>query len=216
MFNFLWFASISFVAALSGAVVPGPVFIVTISESLKRGRMSGPLIVLGHLILEALIIIAIFLGLDVILRSPQARMAISYIGGATLILMGSYLIRTVKRFRVNLSLDEAETPLVAHGLIATGMLSSGSNPHFFLWWLTIGMPIMGDCIVTAGAIGFIAFFLGHSAADMGWFSFVSYSVAKGRRYLNQNVVKYIIFGSAIFLVIFGLITINNQIFEMFF
>ena len=42
----------SFVLALSGALVPGPLFTLTVSESLRRGAKAGPLIILGHGLLE--------------------------------------------------------------------------------------------------------------------------------------------------------------------
>ena len=37
----------SFVIALSGALMPGPVLTVTISESTKRGFWAGPLIIVA-------------------------------------------------------------------------------------------------------------------------------------------------------------------------
>lgn len=42
MLELLWIASSSFLAALSGAVVPGPVFALVLSESLKNGKVAGP------------------------------------------------------------------------------------------------------------------------------------------------------------------------------
>lgn len=203
MFESLFILFLSFMAALSGAVVPGPVFVVTLSESLRRGRLAGPLIVLGHLTLEGLIIIAILFGLDTILGSRQAQVTIGYLGGVMLILMGSYLVKTARSFKIDFEM-RPEARFVSHSLIVAGFLSSGSNPQFFLWWLTIGMPIIQYSLAVAGAVGFIAFFLGHAAADLGWFGFVGYSANKGKSFLNETIVRLIIFGSAIFLIIFGI------------
>ena len=52
----------SFVIALSGALVPGPVLSVTVSESTKRGFIAGPMIIFGHGVLEVVLIGIIFLG----------------------------------------------------------------------------------------------------------------------------------------------------------
>jgi threonine/homoserine/homoserine lactone efflux protein len=38
----------SFIVALSGAVMPGPLLTVTISETSRRGLMTGPLLIVGH------------------------------------------------------------------------------------------------------------------------------------------------------------------------
>jgi len=201
--DFLWLASLSFVAALSGAVVPGPVFVIVVSESLKRGKTVGPLVVLGHLAIEAFMMSTVFLGLDVLLRSSQVTVLIGYLGGVTLVLMGSYLIRAAKNFRAD-TVSNSKAKFASHGLVAAGFLSSSSNPQFFLWWLTIGVSMIAHCVSVAGAAGFVAFFFGHAAADLLWFGFISYSVDKGRAFLNQKVVQTMLLGSAIFLIIFGL------------
>jgi threonine/homoserine/homoserine lactone efflux protein len=202
VFDLIALAALSFFAALSGAVVPGPVFVVVVSESLKKGAKAGPLIVFGHLIIEALIIAAVLLGLDALLNSPQSTTIISYIGGIVFLLMGLYLINAARNIKGNIA-SESNTKLASHGLIAAGFLSSGSNPHFFLWWLTTGIPTMAIALSSAGTAGFIAFLIGHAAADLLWFSFISWSIEKGRNYLNQRAVKAILIGSAVFLLLFG-------------
>lgn len=195
-------AALSFFAALSGAVVPGPVFVMVVSESLKKGVKAGPLIVLGHLIIEALIIVAILMGLDALLNSAQSTIIISYMGGAVFLLMGLFLFNAARNLKGNV-VSETNTKLASHGLVATGFLSSGSNPQFFLWWLTTGISTIAVALSSAGTAGFIAFLIGHAAADLLWFSFISWSVEKGRNYLNPKAVKAILIGSAVFLLLFG-------------
>jgi threonine/homoserine/homoserine lactone efflux protein len=53
MLEYLAICGTSFVIALSGAMMPGPLLTVTISESPRRGMLAGPLLVLGHGILDA-------------------------------------------------------------------------------------------------------------------------------------------------------------------
>jgi len=43
--DLLWITSSSFLAALSRAVAPGPVFALVASESIKNSKIAGPLIV---------------------------------------------------------------------------------------------------------------------------------------------------------------------------
>ena len=59
----------SFAIAFSGAIVPGPVLTVTVSETAKRGFFAGPLIVCGHGILEALLIVLVVMGLSDIMKN---------------------------------------------------------------------------------------------------------------------------------------------------
>ena len=55
----LWFLFWSaFLVGFSGAMMPGPVLTATISEVMKRGFKAGPLIVLGHALLEIVVLVA--------------------------------------------------------------------------------------------------------------------------------------------------------------
>lgn len=203
MFDLAVLAAVSFFAALSGAVVPGPVFVVVVSESLKKGSKVGPIIVFGHLLIEAIIIAAVFFGLDTLLNSTQTTTYISYLGGIILLIMGVYLVNTARTFKGDMG-SEGRRKLASRGLVAAGFLSSGSNPQFYLWWLATGVPTIAVALSSAGILGFIAFLFGHAAADLVWFSFISWSISKGKNYLNPKAVKFILLGSATFLFLFGI------------
>lgn len=204
MLEVLWLIFVSFTVGLSGAIVPGPVFLVTVSETLRKGKVAGPLIVVGHLLLEALIMSAILKGVGATLGSSDAQIMIGYVGGSALISMGLILLKNAFKININLDLQsKSKNKLTSHGLIATGILSSGSNPQFYLWWLTIGLSTMNYCISITGIYGLAAFIIGHAFSDLIWFGLVSYSVEKGKRILNPKAIRIIIFGSAIFLVFFG-------------
>ncbi len=47
----------SFVVALSGALMPGPLLTVTVGEATRRGFWAGPLIILGHGLLELTLVL---------------------------------------------------------------------------------------------------------------------------------------------------------------
>ncbi len=72
LIEILLFIITSFAVGLSGALVPGPMLTVTISDSLKRGFIAGPLIVIGHYIAELALILLIFAGLGWFIGSSTA------------------------------------------------------------------------------------------------------------------------------------------------
>ncbi|MBS7640246.1 MAG: LysE family transporter [Candidatus Bathyarchaeia archaeon] len=207
MINLFWITSSSFLAALSGATVPGPVFAVVFSESIKNGKAAGPLIILGHFSIEGVMMLMAFTGLQHVLQFEGVKMAVGYIGGIILVLMGLKSIFDAFRMRIDNTLSKKDlvehkkTPM--YKLISLGFLTSCSNPYFFLWWLTTGFPIMINSISIAGALGFILFLVGHSSADLLWFSFVSYSAHESRRVLNEKALKIILLVSSAFLVTFA-------------
>jgi threonine/homoserine/homoserine lactone efflux protein len=215
MLNLLWITSSSFLAALSGAVAPGPVFALVASESIKNGKMAGPLIVLGHFIIECIVILMAFMGLQVLLKSEDVKATVGCVGGAVLIYMGLKLM--LDAFRLRLEVNPVSHVAVEvkriqiYRLIFSGFLASCSNPYFFLWWVFTGFPIMFSSLSMAGVTGFLLFLVGHGFADFLWFSFVSYSIYKGKRIFNRRVTQAILFTSAVLLISFAFYLIISSI-----
>ncbi|MBW1852976.1 MAG: LysE family transporter, partial [Deltaproteobacteria bacterium] len=76
--------SSSFLIALSGALMPGPLLTVTVSESSQRGASVGPLMILGHGILELALVLALLSGLAPFLKREDVFVAIALAGGCIL------------------------------------------------------------------------------------------------------------------------------------
>ncbi len=91
----------SFIIALSGAMMPGPLLTVTIANSAKKGFWEGPLLVLGHGILELLLVIAIVLGMSSLFKSNVFLISVSVLGGGMLIYMGYDMLRNAKNLSLN-------------------------------------------------------------------------------------------------------------------
>lgn len=203
----LGIAAVSFMTALYGAIVPGPVFALVVSESLKGGKIAGPMIVLGHFIIEWIIISAIFLGAGPILSSEEAKIVMGYAGSAMLGLMGLKMLRDSLHIKIidvsSLSVSSEKVRVFLRSLILSGFIASCSNPYFFLWWLTTGLFLIMNSFSMAGILGFMLFLIGHAAADLLWFTLVSYSVHRGRRVLSKRIIRAIPLSSAIFLIAFA-------------
>ena len=85
----------SFVIALSGALMPGPVLTVTISESSRRGFWAGPLIILGHAALELTVVILLLLGLGPYLRNDVVFIVVGLSGALILVWMAFTMLRSI-------------------------------------------------------------------------------------------------------------------------
>lgn len=199
------FAATSFGVGLSGSMVPGPMLTVTISDSMKRGFISGPVVVSGHIIAEIILIILIFAGLGWLLSSPKASFIIGTFGGIMLILMG-YITARSSQPETEVS-EDAEAP--KYGPMLKGFMTSVSNPYFFIWWATVGCTFMHKGLELAGLVGVLGFLVGHWASDIGWFSTVSFLTSRGSGIMNEKHYKTIMVICGAFLIILGFYFILN-------
>lgn len=192
--------SIGFIMGLTGAMAPGPLLTITIGESAKRGGIVGPLVVLGHGILELALLALIVFGVANFLNNPMIFSVIAFLGGFVLVYMGYGIIRSLKNYRLselNITTNQGINPVI------TGIIVSLSNPYWFIWWITIGM---GYVLFARdlGMAGVIAFFIGHILSDLAWYSFISYGIQFGGKYMNLNIIKSILFVCSLFLIVFGI------------
>jgi threonine/homoserine/homoserine lactone efflux protein len=93
----------SFFVAFSGALVPGPLFTITVGESVKRGFIAGPLIILGHGILELSLVLLLVLGVTPFLAAEGVKTTIAVAGGVILIIMG-VMIKDAARARLDMTM----------------------------------------------------------------------------------------------------------------
>jgi threonine/homoserine/homoserine lactone efflux protein len=199
--NIILIGATSFVIALSGALVPGPLFTITVSESVKRGFIAGPLIILGHGILELIIILLLIFGITPFLTRDSTKLVVSVLGGVILIIMGIMLFRDARTVRLNLSVDEKKKAIF--GPVISGVIGSISNPYWTIWWVTIGLGYLISSL-QFGTIGVVVFFIGHISADLVWYSIISYAVSKGRSVIGDRGYRYMLYTCGVFLVMFGL------------
>ncbi|MBI5102456.1 MAG: LysE family transporter [Nitrospirae bacterium] len=198
--NIMLIAVSSFMIALSGALVPGPLFTVTVSESARRGFVAGPLIILGHGILELSLVLLIVSGINQLAITDGIKAMISITGGIILIVMGGMMLKDVRKARLEFGPGDALTP----GLhpVLTGVLGSISNPYWIIWWLTIGLGYLLSA-VKFGPLGVVAFFAGHISADLAWYSLIALAVSRGRKLLGDAGYRNMLYACGIFLILFG-------------
>jgi len=188
----------SFVIALSGALMPGPLLSVTIAESARRGALTGPAVIVGHALLELTVVLALFSGLEPLLLSDEFFISVAFVGGVLLLHMAVSMFRQLPV----LSLQQDVLQGDGRNLVLAGIVLSAVNPYFILWWATVGF---GYILYSAkfGLAGIVSFFLGHILADFCWYAAVSYGVCKGRNFLGDRGYRRICGGCALFLALFS-------------
>jgi len=188
----------SLVVAFSGAMMPGPLLTITISESTRRGPVAGPLLIIGHSVLELLLLIGLLFGLAPLLKNETFFIAIAFVGGLIMLWMAWGMFKTLP----TLSVKADTTTSKRKNLILTGAMMSLVNPYWIIWWATIGIGY----IVLSQKLGFwgIAFFyFGHISGDMIWYVAISTAVGKGKKLFTDRIYRSLIAICGTFLVGFA-------------
>ncbi len=188
----------SFIVALSGALMPGPLLTLTVGEAARRGFWAGPLIILGHALLELALVLLLLAGVGVWLHRPLVLGLVGVGGAAMLGWMGMGLVKASRHS--HLEFDSQENP----GLnpVMAGVLMSAANPYWLIWWLTIGLGYVMFSM-KYGWLGVGLFFTGHILADFAWYTLVSGAVAQGRRFISDRIYQGFLAGCGVFLCGFG-------------
>lgn len=224
----LWIVfSVSFLMALSGALMPGPLLTYTIArtmQSRRRGYLVGAWVIAGHALLEGALVCALAVGVAEFLHAPLALKIIGTAGALVLGYMGAGLIReSVRNLRraaestqgggtragsaaADQRPETAARPGSTVGMnpVLAGTLVSLANPYWWVWWVTVGSAtlIRFDASLANWKV-LLAFFLGHEAGDLGWYLAVSTAVHFGRRSLSRGITDSLLVACGVFLIGFG-------------
>jgi threonine/homoserine/homoserine lactone efflux protein len=196
IFAFLNMIILGFLIGLTGALAPGPTLIATIQASMKRGWSAGPLVTLGHIMVEVVMVGFIVAGLSLFIG--DYAWVIAGIGGFALVIFGILTILESRQAHLDITENTQSTtsPFLA------GAVTSISNPYFWIWWFTVGSALLIGAY-QGGIILVLAFILGHWMADLGWLTLVSVSIHKGRFILKEKQYRLILASCGVFLMCFG-------------
>ncbi len=183
------------VTSLSGVMMPGPMFAVTIAKSLKS-PWAGVLVSLGHAVIEVPLILLVYFGLANFFENEILKLVLSVVGGGMIIWMGYDMFRA----RRKLAREGKDT---SYNAFVAGIAMSGLNAFFIVWWLTVGSLLILNFVEAVGVWGIPLFILVHWLCDLVWLSFVSFTIFKTHRFWAQKYQESIFILLSIFLAYFG-------------
>jgi len=192
--NFYVFLTSVMFISLSGVLMPGPLFAVTIEKAAKH-KTAGALIALGHGIIEIPLMFLIFFLISEFEIPLFIQIFIGVVGGLIMINMG------VQSFRNRNKADEKYAISNQDSLLA-GIRTTAFNPGFILWWLTIGTALILNAKIF-GLAGFSIFAGVHWSCDFIWYTVVAFFIFKSHKFWTPLVQKVITFFCVSILVGFG-------------
>lgn len=194
--NLIEFAISVIIISLSGALGPGPLLVANIMEGTKGGAKSGVKCAMGHTVIEFPLIILLSIGLLTVINS-QVLDIITLLGGIALISFGFLTLKGIKK---NQKIDNKKNK--SNHPVYIGVLLTGLNPMFIIWWLTIGLKLISEALIFASLIGVLLMFVLHIWIDYAWLTGIAYLAKKGRNILNNKIYgKILLIFSIIFMIL---------------
>ena len=206
----------SFLIALTGALTPGPLLTFTIYKSLqqKRGYLAGIFIILGHALIELILILVLLAGASLLFQNIIFLTLIGIIGGIFLLVFGFLVIRDTIKSDPSVDFNLKDNYLKGYkgNSFIGGIIVSLSNPYWTFWWAVVGLGFLVNFNITfATPIALLLFFIGHELGDIVWYLPISTFVYLGGKTLNPKIYKYVLISCGAFMIIFGLFLSFNII-----
>lgn len=187
MLEFLTLLFLGFAVGLSGAIIPGPFTAFTVFDTGRKQRVTGPMIVAGHVVWESMIILLILLGFGLLISS--AKLYIYVVGGTVLVLMGANMVRSTP------STSRMQSARTSSSFLG-GIFYTAVNPTQPVWWATAGLALLLQGMEVMGMVGVALVTAGHWSSDFAYYTLVSYLVKTQERYVirHQRAITLILGG----------------------
>jgi threonine/homoserine/homoserine lactone efflux protein len=192
----------------SGALAPGPLFFQTITQGAKTGARSGLIFSLAHTLVEFSLVMLLALGLLVVKDVRPIRDIIGVFGGIILLVFGIYQI--LSAFRTT-EVKPKETASSSR-LFIIGMLFTGLNPYFIIWWLTVGSNLILLALEFAALAGVVFMFVCHVWIDYVWLTGVAYFSKRGVNALGSKWYRILLGVFGFILIYFGVSFLGDVLF----
>lgn len=183
------------VISLSGVMMPGPMFAMTVARS-YRTPWTGVQIAFGHAVIEVPLILLIYFGFAQFFEHSTVKLVLSIVGGVMIIWLG------IGMFRARVGVVQKGKDLPYNAFVA-GILTSGLNPFFLLWWATVGSMLLMK-FLDFGTTGLVIFIIVHWLCDLVWLTFVSVIIYKTQSLWGNNIQKWLFIACSLLLIGFGI------------
>ena len=208
MNEFLTFGLTVILISGSGVISPGPLLAANVMQGIRGGTIAGIKVATGHTIIELPLIFSLAGGIIILDSFSNMKFLIYALGGLGLFIFAGLQINSVLRQ------NKDQIPKLKHGAFLAGIVFTGLNPFFILWWLTIGMKLISDALSLWSTIGLIVLFGFHIWMDYVWLGSTAYFSKKSTKAVSGRAINALILGLSLVLIYFGvdmIIKLSNMI-----
>ncbi len=193
----LWhFISAGVLLGLSSGISPGPLLTLVLTQTIRHNRAEGIKVALSPLITDFPIIMITVLILGRLAQFDIFLAIISFIGAIFLAYLGVESLRTKK---LNFDVKESKSGSLKKGIIANLL-----NPSPYLFWATVGTPLMFKAYKT-DLLTSILFMISFYVFLIGSKIVVAFLVDRSKQFINQGIYLILMRILGVALLIFSLI-----------
>ena len=132
--DFIEFLALGAFLGLTAGISPGPLLAITISETLQHGKWEGIKVAVSPLITDMPIVLSALFVLSQLASSSFIIGIIAFFGASYLIYSGIESLKIKSgSFEINSEKKDA---------LKRGVIVNFGNPHPYIFWLTIGGPMI--------------------------------------------------------------------------
>jgi len=193
--DFIEFLGLGAFLGLTAGISPGPLLAITISESLQHGKWEGIKVAISPLITDLPIILSVLFVLSHLASSNLVIGLIAFFGASYLIYSGMDSLKIKPgSFEINLEKKDA---------LKRGVIVNFGNPHPYIFWLSIGGPIIFRSLNT-NIWATILFIFGFYSLLVGSKVVVVLIVEKSKYFIQSKYYISIVRSLGIAQILFGL------------
>lgn len=181
----LAFAAAGAAMGLSAGFAPGPLLTLVLSQTLAHGPREGVKVALAPVLTDAPIVLAAWLVLSRFSGSPAVLGLVSLAGACLLVRYGWECFGAPP--------PDAADPAKAPRSILRGVAANFANPHPYLFWTAVGVPVLLDAART-GPMAVVCFLAVFYAAIVGAKVAAALLAGRFRRFLGSRAYRLFMAG----------------------
>lgn len=200
MFHFLF---IGFTLGFSAGFSPGPLSTLVITETLRYNVRAGMKVALAPILTDIPIVACSIFIIARVSQSNVVLAIISFCGAVFIARMG------ILNIRISGS-DIVVVEQNGQSSIRKGIITNFLSPHPYIFWLTIGVPVISRAI-RQDFIQVLVFLLSFYFLLVGSKVMLAFLVGKSRRFLQGNIYVYIMRSLGVVLCVLAIILFSDGV-----
>ncbi len=203
---------IAFIGIVMGIAFAAPPGVVT-AETFRRGVRGGfPLafgVQLGSLIGDATFALLALAGLAALAQNSFLQSTLGFVGAAFLLYLAwSSFQSAISPVTI---IGDGELKAARRGAFLTGLALSLTNPWAIAFWLSLGGALVSIGLTNASARQVAFFFASFMLGSALWALFLSFAIARVRRWIRPMLFRIVSIISGLALGTFGLFGVGRVV-----